>query len=37
VVTIATNWTGPCTTVTVTSSNGWNTNFDDIVHDAGGP
>jgi hypothetical protein len=36
VVTIATNWTGTCTTGTFTSSNGWNTNFDDLVHDAGG-
>jgi hypothetical protein len=30
--TIATGWTTPCTTVTVTSSNGWNTNFDDLMY-----
>lgn len=29
--TIATGWTVPCTTVTVGSSNGWNTNFDDLL------
>ncbi len=29
--TIATGWTGTCTTVTVTSSNGWDTNFDNLV------
>jgi hypothetical protein len=29
--TIETNWTGACTTVTVSSSNGWDTNFDTIV------
>lgn len=32
-VTIATGWTTPCTTVTVGSSNGWDTNFDTLkVH-----
>jgi hypothetical protein len=30
-VNIKTNWSAPCTTVTVTSSNGWNTNFDNLV------
>jgi len=35
--TITTNWTTPCTTVTVTSSNGWDTNFDTLIHDAGTP
>jgi hypothetical protein len=30
-VTITTNWTGTCSTVTVSSSNGWDTNFDNIV------
>jgi len=30
-VTIATGWTATCTTVTIGSSNGWNTNFDDLV------
>ena len=31
--TLTTNWTGTCPTVTVTSSNGWNTNFDNLVYD----
>jgi hypothetical protein len=31
VATIATGWTANCTSVTVTSSNGWGTNFDDLV------
>jgi hypothetical protein len=35
VITLATGWTGPCAIVTVGSSNGWDTNFDDLVH-AGG-
>jgi hypothetical protein len=35
VATVSTGWTGGCTTVTVGSSNGWNTNFDDFVHDSG--
>lgn len=30
-VTITTDWTNPCSTVTVTSSNGWNTNFDNLI------
>jgi hypothetical protein len=30
-VTIQTGWSGPCTTVTVTSSNGWDTNFTSLV------
>jgi hypothetical protein len=29
--TIATGWAVPCTTVTVGSSNGWDTNFDDLL------
>lgn len=29
--TIATGWTGTCGTVTVASSNGWDTNFDTLV------
>jgi hypothetical protein len=37
VATVTTGWTGTCTTVTVGSSNGWDTNFDDLVHDSGGP
>ena len=35
VVTISTAWTNTCTTVTMTSSNGWNTNFDNIIIDLG--
>jgi hypothetical protein len=30
-VTIQTNWTAPCATVTVSSTNGWDTNFDNLV------
>jgi hypothetical protein len=33
-VTITTNWTGTCIAVTLDSTNGWDTNFDDIVHAA---
>jgi uncharacterized delta-60 repeat protein len=29
---LVTNWTVPCTTVTVTSSNSWNTNLDNLVY-----
>lgn len=29
--TITTGWTNPCTTVTLNSSNGWNTNFDNLA------
>jgi glucose/arabinose dehydrogenase len=35
--TLTTNWTGTCTTFTLGSSNGWDTNFDDVVYDLGGP
>jgi hypothetical protein len=31
VTTIATGWTGTCITVTVNSTNGWDTNFDSLV------
>ena len=31
VTTLATNWTATCTTVTIGSSNGWWTNFDNLV------
>jgi len=31
VVTLHTGWSSPCSTVTITSSNGWNTNFDNLV------
>jgi hypothetical protein len=37
VTTITTGWTGPCTTVTISSTNGWNTNFDNLVIDLGLP
>jgi hypothetical protein len=30
-MTISTGWTQPCTSVTVESSNGWDTNFDNLV------
>ncbi len=33
--TIATNWTGTCTSLGVSSSNGWNTNFDNMLFDSG--
>jgi len=29
--TLTMDWSGPCTTVAVTSTNGWNTNFDNVV------
>jgi hypothetical protein len=35
-VTISTGWTNTCTAVTVGSSNGWDTNFDNFVYDNGG-
>jgi glucose/arabinose dehydrogenase/endonuclease YncB( thermonuclease family) len=35
-VTIETGWTGTCSTVTVGSTNGWDTNFDNLVYDDGG-
>jgi hypothetical protein len=31
VMTIQTGWTGPCNTITITSSNGWDTNLDNLV------
>jgi hypothetical protein len=34
--TIATNWSGTCTTVTIMSTNGWDTNFDNLVLSGGG-
>jgi hypothetical protein len=34
---ISTGWANACTPVTLGSSNGWDTNFDDITHDAGTP
>jgi hypothetical protein len=35
--TVTTGWSGTCTTATVGSSNGWNSNFDNFVYDTGGP
>jgi hypothetical protein len=29
--TLVTNWTGTCNTVTIQSTNGWDTNFDNFV------
>jgi hypothetical protein len=29
--TVPTNWTGTCTSVTITSSNSWDTNFDNLT------
>jgi len=34
---IQTGWTGACTGVTIGSTNGWNTNFDNLVLGAGPP
>jgi hypothetical protein len=34
--TIETGWGNPCTMVTIASTNGWDTNFDNLVYDAGG-
>jgi hypothetical protein len=34
--TLTTNWTGTCGQVTLTSSNGWNTNFDNLVYAGSG-
>ena len=33
VLTIATGWTAACATVTITSTKGWNTNYDNLVID----
>lgn len=35
VVTIQTGWTGTCSTLTIASSNGWDTNFDNVSIDGG--
>jgi hypothetical protein len=32
-VTLVTNWTAACNVVTITSSNSWYTNFDDLVYE----
>jgi hypothetical protein len=32
-VTLTTNWTAACSAVTVTSSNSWDTNFDDLIYE----
>lgn len=34
-MTIPTGFTTACTTVTLSSSNGWDTNFDNLAHDSG--
>jgi glucose/arabinose dehydrogenase len=34
VATITTGWTGNCASVTIASTNGWNTNFDDVAYDS---
>lgn len=31
ITTITTGWTNPCTTVTITNTNGWDTNFDNFI------
>lgn len=33
IVTVTTNWTNTCTSVNIASTNGWNTNFDNLVVD----
>jgi hypothetical protein len=33
--TLVTGWAGACSVVTFTSTNGWDTNFDDLIHDGG--
>lgn len=34
---IDTGWANPCTTVTISSNTGWDTNFDNLIIGAGGP
>ncbi len=36
-VTIQSGWAGTCSQVTIFSTNGWDTNFDNLVYDGGGP
>ncbi|HYK98398.1 MAG TPA: IPT/TIG domain-containing protein, partial [Candidatus Acidoferrales bacterium] len=36
VLTITTGWSATCSTVTVGSSNGWDTNFDNLTYGSGG-
>jgi Malectin domain len=36
-LTISTSWTSACSPVTISSSNGWDTNFDSLVVDSGLP
>src|SRR6266540_362546 len=33
--TLVTNWTGVCSTITIGSTNGWDTNFDNLILDDG--
>jgi hypothetical protein len=35
IVKITTGWSAPCTAITLTSTNGWDTNFDNFVYDSG--
>jgi hypothetical protein len=35
--TLSPTWPSPCGTVGIQSSNGWHTNFDDLVYGGGGP
>jgi hypothetical protein len=37
IATISTGWPGTCSTVTITSTNGWDTNFDNLVLANGAP
>jgi hypothetical protein len=32
---LTTNWTGTCTSIAIGSTNGWNTNFDNLLFDGG--
>jgi hypothetical protein len=32
---VSSNWTATCTSITLSSTNGWNTNFDNLVFDSG--
>ncbi len=36
IVTVPTGWAGTCSSVTISSTNGWDTNFDDLVFVSGG-
>jgi hypothetical protein len=34
IVRVYTDWTAPCTSVTITTSNSWDTNFDNLSYDS---